>query len=102
MDGPKGPHQGRAAGTNEASQPTPTLTLFCGRCWHDQGRKIPLTLVVANRKWPGPRLTAERVTLFCPYCGVERQNGGTHLRVREIPGGTGEETIIRIPHVIAA
>lgn len=63
---------------------------------------VALTKIVGNRRWPDPRLTGERESYVCSFCCEERHNGGTHLRVREIPGGTGEETIIRIPHAFAA
>jgi hypothetical protein len=44
----------------------------------------------------------ERLTLVCPFCGEERFNGGTHLRVHEVLDGSGEETTVRIPHLLAA
>lgn len=64
---------------------------------------VALTPMVANRRWPGPRLEGEHKTFVCSFCGEERLNGGTHLRVHEVVGtDSGEETILRIPHIFAA
>lgn len=84
------------------------MQLYCGRCWHDRGSMVPLTRMVGNHRWPGPRVVGldghvtEKVTLLCSFCGEERRDGGTHLRVHEVLDGSGEDTVMRIPHVIAA
>ena len=68
----------------------------------------PVTHIVGNKRWPDARVVAldgtvmERTTFVCPFCCEERRDGGTHLRVREVPGSEGEETIVRIPHLFAA
>jgi hypothetical protein len=50
------------------------MKLYCGVCLHDRGCYVRLTELV-NR-------VTSKVTLECPFCGVERYKLHTVTRVR--------------------
>jgi hypothetical protein len=82
-------------------------TLYCGRCFHDRGRYVPLTLLtplIISEKTGRPYDGAKKGRPYpygCGYCGEERHEGGFHVRESRIITDKGEENVVaHIPHVV--